>query len=109
MLLPFIPNCGTQNGHFRRFIQFIGISRLSHIKQSIQWITRVGPEGQTGKLIHYVADIPIKFMENRSFRTMCYSNITAIRETAHDEIGVGWGGRCSWGRYRSVSSKTITG
>lgn len=66
----FIPNCGTQNRHFRRFIQFIGISRLSQIKQSIQWITCVGPEGQTGKLIPYVADIPIKYTGNRSFKTM---------------------------------------
>lgn len=37
-----------------------------------------------------MADIPIKFMGKGSFRTMWYSNIAAIRETAHDDTVVGW-------------------
>lgn len=39
--------------------QFIGTDRLSQIKQSVQWVKCVGPEGKTGKLRPYVTDIPI--------------------------------------------------
>lgn len=39
--------------------QFIGIGRLSQIKQNVQCIKCVGPEGQRGKLRPYVTDIPI--------------------------------------------------
>lgn len=38
-----------------------------------------------------MADIPIKFMGKGSFfRTMWYSNIPAIRETAHEDTVVRW-------------------
>lgn len=37
-----------------------------------------------------MADIPIKFMGKGSFRTMWYSNIPTIRETAHDDTVVEW-------------------
>jgi hypothetical protein len=52
-------NLGIQNGHFGRFIQFLGIGNLSQIKQSVQWVKCVGPEGLTGKLRPDVADLPI--------------------------------------------------
>ena len=41
------------------YTQFIGTTKLSRIRQSVQWITCVGPECPTGKLRPYVADKPI--------------------------------------------------
>ena len=41
------------------YTQFIGIGKLSQIRQSVRWITCAGPERQTGKLRPYVAGIPI--------------------------------------------------
>jgi hypothetical protein len=32
------------------YTQFIGIGKLSQIRQSVPWVTYVGLEGQTGKL-----------------------------------------------------------
>lgn len=41
------------------YTQFIGTGKLSQIRQSVQWITCVGPGGETGKVRPYVADVPI--------------------------------------------------
>jgi hypothetical protein len=38
--------------------EFTGIAKLFQIRQSVQWVECVGPEGKTGKLRPYVADIP---------------------------------------------------
>ena len=45
------------------YTQFIGIGKLSQIRQSVPWVTYVGLEGQTGKLRPYVADISIHLWE----------------------------------------------
>lgn len=52
----------------------------------------LGPEGQTGKLRPYVADIPINLWGRDLLQQHgWYSNIPAIPETAHDEtVGRWW-------------------
>jgi dUTPase len=55
MSVYFPQSLGIQIGH----TQFIGIVKLSGIRQSVQWVICVGPERQTGKQIPFVADIPI--------------------------------------------------
>lgn len=50
----------------------------------------LGPEGQTGKLRPYVADIPINLWGRDLLQHGWYSNIPAIPETAHDETVGRW-------------------
>ena len=40
-------------------IQFLGIGALSQVKQSMRWVKCIGPEGQKGRLMPYVANIAV--------------------------------------------------
>lgn len=80
---PWNPDCLLQEVYTR----FIGVSKLSEIRQSVQCINCMGPEWQIGKLKLYVAYISIHLWWKELLQQWGMQiNIASIPGTAYEEI-----------------------